>query len=204
MTFRIHMDTKKFAKVLHGTSSTLADEIRISFGQALLRFRTRFHMEQHRGRPGLHRRTMNLVRSSNIAVTDKGTPLERVRGVYSIGGDRARYAQIHEYGGVVKARGKLLAVPLTAAKTAAGVARGRPRDFDDVVFIQTKAGKKLLMRPTGPGGDLVPWWILLPSVTIPARMGLRALWKKAVIGNSEEMLRGAAERAFVKAGARSQ
>jgi len=87
----------------------------------------------------------------------------------------ARYASVH-----VGPKGKrttirpksaqYLAIPLAAAKTAAGVARGGPRDYPDSFVVRTKAGNLLVMgRQTGAKGA-VPLFVLKRQVVVPARV----------------------------------
>lgn len=93
----------------------------------------------------------------------------------------AEYASAHEYGATIRPkRSQYLAIPLDAAKTAAGVARGGPRDFPDLFFIRSKAGNLLLVQA---GGDhesgLIPFFALKSEVTIPARPFARPAIERA-------------------------
>jgi len=99
------------------------------------------------------------------------------------------YARIHEYGGVITAKNrKYLAIPLSAAKTGAGVARfpGGPRSVPDLVFIQRRGRNPLLMRPMGKG-KLVPYYVLVRSVKIPARLGMRRTFLKSITGPRSDL-----------------
>lgn len=66
-----------------------------------------------------------------------------------------KYARIHEEGGVIRAKGKMLKVPLRAAQTASGVTRTR----------------------------VTPYFVLVRSVTIPARK-----WLSGGVAENESMV----------------
>jgi len=95
------------------------------------------------------------------------------------GADPLIYARVHE--GWPTNRGsttirprsaRYLTVPLEAAKTAAGVARGRARDFDETFVRRSRAGHLIIFQRQGDG-QISPLFLLLPEVTIPARPALR-------------------------------
>ena len=77
---------------------------------------------------------------------------------------RVSYARMQEFGGTITPkRGKYLAIPLPPAKTAAGVAKGSPRMFPFLTFVQSLKGQPLLAhQDTGE-----PWFLLRRSVKIP-------------------------------------
>jgi len=82
------------------------------------------------------------------------------------------YAALQEYGGTIKARpGGALAIPLKAALTSTGVARGRPRDFEDTFILKRQSGKPPLIVQKR-GDEIVPLFVLLKSVKVPARPAL--------------------------------
>lgn len=91
-----------------------------------------------------------------------------------------RYARIQEEGGTVKAHNRLLAIPLPAALTAAGVLRvptsgGRWLDrFPGGFWFTSKKGNAIFARRAGEGLELLA--VGKPSVTIPPhRMLQRSL-----------------------------
>ena len=95
------------------------------------------------------------------------------------GGDPLVYARIHEgwpdgrnATTIHPRNAKYLAIPLDAAKTPAGVARGRPRDFVNTFVRKSKAGNLVIFQKTGNGG-IQPLFVLKTAVTIPARPALR-------------------------------
>jgi hypothetical protein len=116
-------------------------------------------------------RTGMLRRSFKHTVV--GTNLNSIALVITSG---AKYANIQEHGGVVKAKpGKALAIPLAPAKTAAGVARWTgPRDPEAPPMFMLKTGGAPLLVGSGKSeGMLIPYYILLKSVRIPPRLGAR-------------------------------
>lgn len=92
------------------------------------------------------------------------------------------YARIQEFGGLIKPkRGKYLAIPLSAAKTKAGVARyASPRDIPGLVFLKSKTGNPILAQRVAKGkkSKLVPMFVLVKSVTLKPTLGLRDTIKK--------------------------
>ena len=75
------------------------------------------------------------------------------------------YAATHEFGATIKAKhSKFLAIPLDAAKTAAGVPRGGPREFENTFFIKRDFGGLIMQRQAD--GRVVPLFVLKPEVTV--------------------------------------
>lgn len=126
-------------------------------------------------------RTGSLARS--ILPEVKGSKLSDLSGrIYST----SRYAPIHEYGGVVKARDKYLGVPggpylnipQDANKTPAGVMRMGAREvFDQGGYI---AGRGVYLD-----GELM--FVLVRQVTIKAQLGMRDAAEERVAGLIEEL-----------------
>ena len=104
------------------------------------------------------------ARSVNLAIGIFGSRVER--GVLA-------YAGIHEYGGVVRPRNvQYLTIPLAAAKTARGVARGTARDFAETFVARARSGKLILFQRQGKAA--VPLFLLTKGpITIPARPSLK-------------------------------
>jgi hypothetical protein len=97
-------------------------------------------------------------------------------------GPATAYARIHEEGGVIRGKGKRLAVPLPAARTRTGKPRfpGGPREaarkYPDLFLLKRPGRPPLLCRPLRVAGrkggkvkGLEPLFVLLSSVRIPAR-----------------------------------
>lgn len=149
-------------------------------------FRGRISRERLRGVPGLARRTGFLAQSQKVVVV--GSDMQSLNGVYSIGGGLVKYARIHEEGGIIRpTRAKFLAIPLQAAKTAAGVGRAvSPRDFKDtfvrkgIIWQRIEKGKR---APKGASsnlatrGKIVPLFVLKRQVKIEPRLGVVALFR---------------------------
>lgn len=125
---------------------------------------------------GLHRRTGLLANS--IAASTRELGATGVEYELKAGGDRGGvdvcYARLQEKGGTVRpTKGQWLAIPVGPAKTAAGVPRFRsPRDVPDLHYVELYAGRKAMLAKRigrGKGARLEPWYILVRSVTVPAR-----------------------------------
>lgn len=93
-------------------------------------------------------------------------------------GDPLVYARIHEgwpnnrAATVIRPRhGQYLAIPLEGALTPAGVARGRPRDFPDTFVRRASSGRLVILQKAGNG--IVPLFLLVREVSVPARPALR-------------------------------
>lgn len=94
------------------------------------------------------------------------------------GADPLVYARIHEgwpdgrSSTTIRPRNaQYLTIPLAAAKTPAGVPRGRARDFPDTFVRRSQRGKLIIFQQTGNG--IVPLFLLAKEVVIPARPALR-------------------------------
>lgn len=142
----------------------------------------------YRGGPSpefLHMRQGDLLRSLRVA----GPKMDSQRGQVSVGfvkGPAAPYAKIHEFGGVVKAKKKLLAIPLRFARRGdrmGGAARSMtPLDYEGF-WRAAKGGKRLPIfwgtsLAGAKKGKLVPLFLGLPRVTIPARAPIRTAMKE--------------------------
>ena len=91
-----------------------------------------------RGRPGLKRRTGTLARSLTTVLSTVGKDEKAWVGFVLPG---ARYAGIHETGGVIRAGSKLLAIPVGPALTPSGVPKyPGPRSVPDLVFLPRRGG----------------------------------------------------------------
>lgn len=94
----------------------------------------------------------------------------------------SKYAQIHETGGTIYPKNtKYLAIPLTAAMTSSGVSRYKsPRDIALVYGGRSKAGNIILRTPGMKGKAGIPMFVLVKSVTIPARLNMMATWGRDI------------------------
>ena len=136
-----------------------------------LDFIRRIKTQSFGGRPNLQRRTGELSRSFNMEITGSALNDLTLR-VFS----RSPYAKIQEYGGTIRPKNaQWLAIPLDAAKTGAGVARGGPRDYQNTFFATSKKGNLILFQKDA-GGGIIPLFVMKKEVTIPPRLGMRQLW----------------------------
>lgn len=104
-------------------------------------------------------------------------------GVIKSGTDKRvlEYARVHEHEGttIIRPKGKALAIPLKAAKTARGVARGAPRDFTDTFIRRSKAsGKPIIFQ--NRADTLVPLFVLVPYVKVKGRPALKPVGEKYI------------------------
>ena len=149
----------------------------------------------------LKRRTGALARSLRRTPS---TPEKLV--AMSHVGRGAPYAATHEFGATIRPRKrKFLTVPLSAARTPAGVTRqqarlvrrGRgwetasrvPGAADSSTFIYGKGDRKFIAVER-QGGGVLPLYVLKKSVRIPERLGFRDSWR----GRVREFDRTAASR----------
>lgn len=118
-------------------------------------------------------------RLRNSVVTAQETVGSTERLYLKAGGGQAdvRYAALQEYGGVVRpVNAKFLAIPLSPARTRAGVSRYKsPRDVAGLFFFRAKSGKAYLGMRTGKGkrAKVKAWFALVPSVTIREKRYMR-------------------------------
>lgn len=115
----------------------------------------------------LSMRTGASVNSITRSVKVTGTTWENLSG--QIGG-RATLA-IHESGGTIRARGKMLTIPLPAALSSRGTSPPFARQWKNTFVARTKKGNLLIFQKRG--GDIVPLYVLKTSVRIPARLGMQ-------------------------------
>lgn len=89
-------------------------------------------------------------------------------GALKNGGKLAWLAGVHEYGATIKAkRAKLLTVPIHPDSVGK-----KAREIPDLFLFTAKSGEKFLAK--GDGDNLIFYYWLTPSVTIPERSFLRA------------------------------
>jgi len=102
-----------------------------------------------------------------------------------------KYAALQEWGGTVKPKkSRHLAIPLPAARTAAGVSRyPSPRAVPGLFFLKSKAGNLLLVQRDGD--KIRPMYVLKDRVTVPARPYLRPALetaRKSLIPELQDMM----------------
>jgi hypothetical protein len=119
----------------------------------------------------LSKRTGGLVAAIQGSVQVTGTTFETVQG--SIGAPGVPYARIQETGGIIKAKNvKFLTIPLKAAMDSRGVPIMKSaRDWSNTFVAKSKAGNLIIFQRRG--AQIVPLYVLKPSVKIPARLNMR-------------------------------
>ena len=105
---------------------------------------------------------------------------------------------VHETGATIRARGKLLAIPLQAALDSRGVPRKRgPRAWKNTFVARSKKGNLLIFQKKA--GKIIPLYVLKDRVKIPRRLGLGLTLEKAAPVYIERVF-DKAVRQLVKAG----
>ena len=115
----------------------------------------------------LSSRTGSLAKSIIRSVNVKGTTWETLTGI--IGGNR--YLAIHEYGGTIKSKGKLMTIPLPAALSSRGTSPPFARQWKNTFVTRSRAGNLIIFQRRGAG--VVPLYVLKSEVYIPPRLGMR-------------------------------
>lgn len=108
-----------------------------------------------------------LIASIKDSVAVYGSSISDIYG--TIGSDRV-YAGIQETGGTIYPKNaQYLTVPLPAALNQDGTPiKAKARDWDNTFIIRGKSGSLLIVQQFG--GDIIPLYVLVKSVTIPPRL----------------------------------
>lgn len=127
--------------------------------------------------------TRPRVRSGRLRASISGavraTPDGAEVSVRAGHGATVTYARAQEEGASIRPRGRYLAIPLPAARTAAGVTRGRfvrPGGLRSVpgLFVVRGRSGRLLLCERKTGGGIRPLFVLHPGpIRIPATWFLR-------------------------------
>ncbi len=180
MEWEYKVDEERFRELLKKYPRQLAGAMRRALQRTIFRFREVFLQAKLHGRPGLNRRTGDLIRSFVAKVSAPSLNLDALEAWSA---SRSPYAGIQETGGTVRPKNrKYLAVPLPGALTKAGAIRGtlvgsplegesRPSLYNvpGLFLIHSQAGNLLLAKKKGKG--ILPLFVLKKSVNIPPRMG---------------------------------
>jgi phage gpG-like protein len=151
--------------------SSLSVEIRARGKAAITRFSyaLREAARKKYDDSGLHVRS-GALKGSIATLPVKETKHQIVGGI--VAGQKLKYAKAQEFGAtIVPKKAQMLAIPLDAAKTAAGVARFAPRDAPAAGYTSTFIRNGVLFGKTGD--QVVPLFRLVHSVKIPARPFMR-------------------------------
>ena len=98
--------------------------------------------------------------------------VEEATGSTFVWGSNHQTAGVHQDGATILPRnGRLLAIPLTpkAAHYSPRGSKDLPAFPDPLFLLRGKSGKPVLATGGKRGGRLTPQYVLVPSVTIPAR-----------------------------------
>lgn len=120
------------------------------------------------GTTTLSRRSGDLITSLQQGVKVTGDTLATIsaelRAIF--------YARVQEYGGTFRGGSTLLAIPLPAALDASGrELKAAPRDWTDTFVAQTRRGNLVIFQRRGK--EIIPLYVLKPTVTLRPRLGLR-------------------------------
>lgn len=171
---RIQIDQQAFQRAMKESPILVHAAIRKELTLSLHEFRDDLVEERMSGNT-LMRRTGALARSWGSYV--QGDDVKSLEGVvYST----SKYAATHEYGDPnrVPVRAKLLAIPLKASLTAAGVGRYNTPlratlkgAFLKTWIMRSKKGNLILWGQKTKNSKPIPLFVLKKSVRIPARLG---------------------------------
>lgn len=115
----------------------------------------------------LSKRTGQAVNSIIRSVSVKGTTWETLTG--QIGG--VHYLGIHEFGGTIRSKGKMMTIPLPAAMSARGVAPPFARQWKNTFVARSRKGNLIIFQKRV--NEIVPLYVLKNEVYIPPRLGMR-------------------------------
>jgi hypothetical protein len=134
-------------------------------------------------------------------ITPGGLVFRHGNTVFSVVGSPDRHVLKHEEGGTILGR-QFLRIPLAAAQSPSGAERGEfagrsLRDVPDVFLRRSKAGNLIAWRAIG-GGKLKALYLLVRSVTLPARGMFKAVRERvtpevnAIVGGEVSVVTRAA------------
>ncbi len=192
-------DPAKFDEAMQKAPQMLYARLRTRLDKYTLWFATNKMARQSTA--SMRRRSGALARSFNRTVQGKG--LSDVRWtIYTT----SKYARIHEFGGEItpKTR-KYLSVPLDAAMTKTGRARGSAPSYGyDKTFVAESGGKPYVFLKTGkrrpagwkpgqPDPSIQALFALVKKVTITPQLGFFAAWDKEKPGWASEVAKAVDE-----------
>jgi hypothetical protein len=150
--------------------ATLKEELR-KFLNNVARSLARKHGGAYSGgtkAQALSARTGKSVASILNSVVVSGTTYNTTTG--KIGGDYP--LAIHEYGGTIKSKGKLLTIPLPPALNKNGVPMRRSaRGWQNTFVTRSRRGNLIIFQRRANG--IVPLYVLKDRVSIKPRLGMR-------------------------------
>jgi hypothetical protein len=177
---RVDLDWQKLRRALAEAPEEVHTEFRRAFSLHGAEIVGEIQKDRIRGGSGdpkpdwLTSRSGFFRRSWGFDVSGRG--IEQVLVIYSTDPKAA----IHEYGGeIVPRRASWLAIPMDAAKTRSGIARGGPRTFERTFFLESNPSTLLMFqKPESGSGEPDLLFVLKKSVQIPARLGFGDLFRR--------------------------
>lgn len=156
------------------------------------------------------RRTGKLLDSYDSEVTQPTEGIKLAMGLVKPGTSSQvlSYAAVHEKDGstvIRPKRGRYLAIPLPAAMTASGVARGGPRDFPNTFLIKGHGGSPIIAQAVGGKRNwsktqVRPLFVLKRSVTVRGRPALMPVMTNYVLPEVTDAMGKNFEKLFGGAG----
>ena len=159
-------DKKRIQDKLDKVGAVQTPSIIIAFRRGLLEIENK--VKENASGPIIHVRSGRL--RSSIGSYTFGSDKELVGRVGSgqRTGQPVKYAGILETGGTIRpVKAKMLAIPLKAALTSAGVPRYTPREVPNSFIMRTKNGNLMIFAKSGKK-RITPMFALVKSAKIPA------------------------------------
>jgi len=182
------LDTKAFERAMKKYPMRLYSALRKRVGLHLKDWVSReIKNKRFHGRPFLQTRSTTFQRSLDSKAY--GESLRSLRFITGTVKQGFPYANIHETGGVIKAKpGKFLTIPLGEALTPSGVPRFSAKEVmddetKDTAIIRTAAGAFIVHKRKTRWDFLFK---LVKKVTIPARLGFHDAFQKQLPGLMRE------------------
>ncbi len=189
--FRIKFNTKRLESALKKSPKIVSEQLQKGMLRAGIVFGQRFKKERLSNKSvqddGLQSRTGFL--KGTIRSETKGSG-KKITSIVSIGSSAAKYAKIHEFGGTIKAKDKMLTFAPDSSPLRKKAARTtkRPNTVPNLVYIpiRKKKGDRLgLWVKKKKGKERGPiFFISVDKVKIPARLG----WIKAFKSEKTEKI----------------
>lgn len=177
---KVTVDSKRLQEAMRKAPQRLYAGLRDAFAGHYKSFFERFKIENLRaGKSGRGVQTRSGRLRDSFFREVRGDSLGTIEAeAYSAGNP---YARIQEEGDTITPKkGQYLTIPLDAARQGdrrGAITRASARNFANTFFLETRAGKLLIMQKQG-AGNIVPLFLLVESVTLKPRLGFRKLWDK--------------------------
>lgn len=106
----------------------------------------------------------SILNSVRVTGTTFGTIQGQIGGKFPLG--------VHEYGATIRAKGKMLTIPLPAALNSNGTPIKRSaRQWENTFVARSKKGNLIIFQKRG--AIIVPLYVLKDQVTIKPRLGMK-------------------------------